>query len=58
MSWFEKIVPSRIKTERRLRSVPEGLWIKCPGCAHQWVWTSCPQCHEWSLHDDWYAEEL
>jgi len=32
MSWFEKIVPSRIKTERRSRSVPEGLWIKCPAC--------------------------
>ncbi len=32
MSWFEKIVPSRIKTERRQRSVPEGLWIKCPAC--------------------------
>jgi acetyl-CoA carboxylase carboxyl transferase subunit beta len=34
MSWFEKIVPSKIKTERtrRLKSVPEGLWIKCPAC--------------------------
>jgi acetyl-CoA carboxylase carboxyl transferase subunit beta len=32
MSWFEKIVPSRIKTENRVRSVPEGLWIKCPAC--------------------------
>ena len=32
MSWFEKIMPSRIKTERRTRSVPEGLWIKCPVC--------------------------
>jgi acetyl-CoA carboxylase carboxyl transferase subunit beta len=32
MSWFEKIVPSRIKTERRSRSVPEGLWMKCPAC--------------------------
>ena len=32
MSWFEKIVPSRIKTERRSRSVPEGLWTKCPVC--------------------------
>jgi len=32
MSWFEKIMPSRIKTERRKRSVPEGLWIKCPAC--------------------------
>ncbi|MBS0365276.1 MAG: acetyl-CoA carboxylase carboxyltransferase subunit beta [Proteobacteria bacterium] len=32
MSWFEKIIPARIKTERRTRSVPEGLWIKCPAC--------------------------
>ncbi len=32
MTWFEKIMPSRIKTERRTRSVPEGLWIKCPSC--------------------------
>lgn len=32
MTWFEKIIPSRIKTERRTRSVPEGLWIKCGAC--------------------------
>lgn len=32
MTWFEKIIPSRIKTERRTRSVPEGLWIKCSAC--------------------------
>jgi acetyl-CoA carboxylase carboxyl transferase subunit beta len=32
MTWFEKIIPSRITTERRTRSVPEGLWIKCPAC--------------------------
>ncbi len=32
MTWFEKIIPSRIKTERRTRSVPEGLWMKCPSC--------------------------
>jgi acetyl-CoA carboxylase carboxyl transferase subunit beta len=32
MTWFEKIMPSRIKTERRTRSVPEGLWIKCSAC--------------------------
>jgi acetyl-CoA carboxylase carboxyl transferase subunit beta len=25
-------MPSRIKTERRTRSVPEGLWSKCPAC--------------------------
>jgi acetyl-CoA carboxylase carboxyl transferase subunit beta len=32
MSWFEKLMPSRIKTEKRSRSVPEGLWIKCTAC--------------------------
>ena len=30
---------------------------KCPGCAHQWKWTSCPRCEQWSLHQDWYSEE-
>lgn len=25
-------MPSRIKTERRTRSVPEGLWMKCAAC--------------------------
>ena len=32
MTWFEKIMPSRIKTERRTHSVPEGLWMKCAAC--------------------------
>ncbi len=32
MSWFGKLIPSRIKTERRKRSVPEGIWSKCPEC--------------------------
>ncbi len=32
MTWFQKIIPSRIKTDRRTRSVPEGLWIKCDRC--------------------------
>src|SRR6187401_2350510 len=32
MTWLEKIMPSRIKTERRTRSVPEGLWMKCAAC--------------------------
>ena len=30
---------------------------RCPGCAHQWHWTSCLSCHGWSRHDDWYVEE-
>ncbi len=34
MSWFEKLMPSRIRTEgSSKRGVPEGLWDKCPGCA-------------------------
>ncbi|AKH19988.1 acetyl-CoA carboxylase, carboxyltransferase subunit beta [Sedimenticola thiotaurini] len=33
MSWFEKLMPSRIRTEGgNKRAVPEGLWTKCPGC--------------------------
>ncbi len=32
MSWFEKIIPSRIKTDQRTRSVPEGLWMNCKSC--------------------------
>ncbi|MCG6941119.1 MAG: acetyl-CoA carboxylase, carboxyltransferase subunit beta [Thiohalocapsa sp.] len=33
MSWFEKLIPSRIRTEaNNKRAVPEGLWDKCPGC--------------------------
>ncbi len=29
----------------------------CPGCGHQWQWTSCLRCGQWSLHEDWYEEE-
>lgn len=33
MSWFEKLMPSRIRTETtRKKSIPEGLWTKCDGC--------------------------
>jgi len=33
MSWFEKLIPSRIRTEGGTkRNVPEGLWTKCPAC--------------------------
>jgi acetyl-CoA carboxylase carboxyl transferase subunit beta len=34
MSWFKKLLPSRIKTNAGTRrSVPEGVWTKCPECA-------------------------
>jgi hypothetical protein len=29
---------------------------RCPGCDHQWRWTACLSCHEWSLHEDWYVK--
>ncbi len=33
MSWFEKLLPSRIRTEGgNKRTVPEGLWSKCEAC--------------------------
>jgi acetyl-CoA carboxylase carboxyl transferase subunit beta len=53
MSWFEKLLPPKIQhtdpSERR--SVPEGLWVKCPSCEtvlystdlHENV-NVCPKC--------------
>ena len=33
MSWFKKILPSRIKTNgKSRRTVPEGIWTKCKSC--------------------------
>ena len=54
MSWLEKLLPPKISptnpTERR--SVPEGLWIKCPSCEAVLYKTDleknqnvCPQCN-------------
>ena len=53
MSWLEKLLPPKITptdpTERR--SVPEGLWVKCPSCEAVLYKTDleknqnvCPQC--------------
>jgi acetyl-CoA carboxylase carboxyl transferase subunit beta len=53
MSWLEKLLPSKIEhtdpTERR--SVPEGLWTKCPSCETVLFKTDleqslmvCPKC--------------
>ncbi len=34
MNWFKKLLPSRIKTNASSRrSVPEGVWTKCPVCS-------------------------
>jgi acetyl-CoA carboxylase carboxyl transferase subunit beta len=33
MSWFRKLMPSKIRTVGgNRRTVPEGLWIRCDGC--------------------------
>lgn len=33
MSWFQKLMPSRIRTEgAKSRKVPDGLWTKCRQC--------------------------
>ena len=34
MSWINKILPSKIKTDTEVknRNIPEGLWKKCPRC--------------------------
>jgi acetyl-CoA carboxylase carboxyl transferase subunit beta len=51
MSWFDKLMPSRIRTEKRKHSVPEGLWVKCSGCSAQLYRAElsrnlnvCPKC--------------
>lgn len=32
MSWFEKLIPAKIRTTARSRSIPEGVWCKCSAC--------------------------
>ena len=32
MSWLEKLLPPRIKPGGARKTVPEGVWTKCPGC--------------------------
>ena len=45
-------MPSRISTEKRTKSVPEGVWIKCPSCDAQLYRNElernlhvCPKCN-------------
>lgn len=52
MSWFKKLLPSRISTETsQKKGVPEGLWVKCLGCNEVLYSTElaknlmiCPSC--------------
>lgn len=52
MSWFQKLVPSTIRTEASTKgTVPEGLWNKCPSCRAilynaelERNYSVCPKC--------------
>jgi acetyl-CoA carboxylase carboxyl transferase subunit beta len=54
MSWFEKLMPSRIRTEigGDKRQMPEGIWSQCGGC-NQTLYRAelernldvCPKCN-------------
>ncbi len=53
MSWLQKLLPPKIKrsTENTRKSVPEGLWCKCPACEAVLYSTDlednlsvCPKC--------------
>tara|TARA_B110000483_G_scaffold41470_1_gene51457 strand:- start:769 stop:1638 length:870 start_codon:yes stop_codon:yes gene_type:complete len=51
MSWFDKLMPSRISTANRTKSVPEGVWVKCARCDAQLYRNElernlqvCPKC--------------
>jgi acetyl-CoA carboxylase carboxyl transferase subunit beta len=52
MSWIDKLLPPKIqRAEGPRRSVPEGLWLKCPACESVLYRTDlegnqqvCPKC--------------
>ncbi len=53
MSWLEKLLPPRIQRSESnsRRSIPEGLWVKCPSCESVLYRTDlesnqqvCPKC--------------
>lgn len=56
MNWFEKLLPSKIRTEGgRKKSIPEGLWTKCNACNQilyraelERSYSVCPKC---GFHD-------
>ncbi|MDP2136119.1 MAG: acetyl-CoA carboxylase carboxyl transferase subunit beta, partial [Sulfuritalea sp.] len=52
MSWLQKLLPPKIKrSEGTRKSIPEGLWAKCPACEAVLYSTDleqnqnvCPKC--------------
>jgi acetyl-CoA carboxylase carboxyl transferase subunit beta len=52
MSWFDKLLPPKIKSRGQRKSIPEGLWRKCPACTAvlysaeiQGNLDVCPKCN-------------
>jgi acetyl-CoA carboxylase carboxyl transferase subunit beta len=53
MSWLDKLLPPKIQRDgARSKSVPEGLWVKCPSCEAALFSTDlssnaqvCPKCN-------------
>jgi acetyl-CoA carboxylase carboxyl transferase subunit beta len=67
MSWFEKLLPSVIKTEGKTKgTVPEGLWTKCPSCSAvlyraelERNFDVCPKCtHHMRVRARWRLEKF
>lgn len=51
MSWFDSLMPSRIKTKKKTQQIPDGLWKTCPGCGEvlyaqdlEYNQQVCPKC--------------
>ncbi len=52
MTWFKKLIPSRISSTEKSKNIPEGLWSKCDACG-SFLFISelernlevCPKCN-------------
>ncbi len=67
MSWFEKLLPSVIRTEGKSKgTVPEGLWTKCTSCSAVLYRAElernldvCPKCsHHMRVRARWRLEKF
>lgn len=66
MSWFDNLMPSRIKTRRKNQQIPDGLWQKCSGCQEilysqdlEYNLQVCPKCgHHLHISARNYLQEI
>ncbi len=52
MSWLNRIIPQRLRTDEKKKSMPDGIWHKCPQCETVLYMPDlkksqlvCQQCH-------------